>query len=117
MAEGSCIQSYKLVAAVAAAAAVVARVSHVLYILDASCGSLHHLCCGCAYDWNALLLHFLYVIHCCIAVHNMAFTLVTSLCCVQVSATIHLANRNWAALVDDFIDLEFLPADANRCVL
>jgi hypothetical protein len=34
---------------------------------------------------------------------------------LQVSATIHLANRNWAALVDDFIDLEFLPADANRC--
>jgi hypothetical protein len=24
------------------------------------------------------------------------------------------ANRNWAALIDDFIDLEFLPADANR---
>jgi hypothetical protein len=34
--------------------------------------------------------------------------------CPQVSATIHLANRNWAALVDDFIDLEFLPTDANR---
>jgi hypothetical protein len=26
------------------------------------------------------------------------------------------ANRNWSALVDDFVDLEFLPADANRCV-
>lgn len=36
---------------------------------------------------------------------------------VQVSATIHLANRNWAALVDDFIDLEFLPTDANRRVI
>lgn len=32
----------------------------------------------------------------------------------MVSATIHLANRNWSALVDDFIDLEFLPTDANR---
>uniref|UniRef100_A0A383VLQ5 ABC1 atypical kinase-like domain-containing protein n=1 Tax=Tetradesmus obliquus TaxID=3088 RepID=A0A383VLQ5_TETOB len=35
----------------------------------------------------------------------------------MVSATIHLANRNWAALVDDFIDLEFLPTDANRAVI
>eukprot|EP00878_Enallax_costatus_P022842 GHUV01024272.1.p1 GENE.GHUV01024272.1~~GHUV01024272.1.p1 ORF type:complete len:684 (+),score=139.67 GHUV01024272.1:232-2283(+) len=35
----------------------------------------------------------------------------------MVSATIHLANRNWAALVDDFIDLEFLPPDANRAVI
>ncbi|WIA08193.1 hypothetical protein OEZ85_007646 [Tetradesmus obliquus] len=35
----------------------------------------------------------------------------------MVSATIHLANRNWAALVDDFIDLEFLPTDANRRVI
>lgn len=26
------------------------------------------------------------------------------------------ANRNWAALIDDFIDLDFLPADANRWV-
>lgn len=24
------------------------------------------------------------------------------------------ANRNWAALIDDFIDLDFLPQDANR---
>jgi hypothetical protein len=29
----------------------------------------------------------------------------------------HQANRNWAALIDDFIDLEFLPKDANRAVI
>lgn len=26
------------------------------------------------------------------------------------------ANRNWSALIDDFIDLDFLPQDANRWV-
>eukprot|EP00775_Hariotina_reticulata_P011760 gene11760-11906_t len=36
---------------------------------------------------------------------------------LKVSATIHLANRNWAALVGDFIDLGFLPEDANRAVI
>ena len=32
----------------------------------------------------------------------------------MVSATIHLANRDWNALIDDFIALDFLPADADR---
>mmetsp|Transcript_6338 Transcript_6338/g.15184 ORF Transcript_6338/g.15184 Transcript_6338/m.15184 type:complete len:662 (+) Transcript_6338:167-2152(+) len=32
----------------------------------------------------------------------------------MVSATIHLANRDWDALVDDFIALEFLPRDSDR---
>ncbi len=32
----------------------------------------------------------------------------------MISATIHLANRDWAALIDDFIDLEFLPKDCDR---
>lgn len=36
---------------------------------------------------------------------------------VMVSALIHLANRDWAALVDDFIELEVLPKDANRPVV
>ena len=31
-----------------------------------------------------------------------------------VSAIIHLANKDYEALVDDFIDLEILPADCNR---
>eukprot|EP00879_Flechtneria_rotunda_P007223 GHRR01007579.1.p1 GENE.GHRR01007579.1~~GHRR01007579.1.p1 ORF type:complete len:633 (+),score=243.40 GHRR01007579.1:333-2231(+) len=35
----------------------------------------------------------------------------------MVSATIHLANRNWSAMVDDFIALDFLPQDANRAVI
>jgi hypothetical protein len=34
----------------------------------------------------------------------------------MVSATIHLANRDWDALIDDFIALEFLPQGADRCV-
>lgn len=33
---------------------------------------------------------------------------------VMVSATIHLANRDWGALVDDFIALRFLPRDAGE---
>lgn len=33
----------------------------------------------------------------------------------MVSATIHLANRDWGALVDDFIALGFLPRDAGGC--
>ena len=32
----------------------------------------------------------------------------------MVSATIHLANRDWGALVDDFIALGFLPAGCDR---
>jgi len=32
----------------------------------------------------------------------------------MVRATIHLANRDWAALVDDFVALGFLPSDADR---
>ena len=32
----------------------------------------------------------------------------------MVSATVHLANRNWDALVGDFADLGFLPPDADR---
>ena len=31
-----------------------------------------------------------------------------------VSAIVHLANKDYAALVDDFIQLEILPADCNR---
>jgi len=34
----------------------------------------------------------------------------------MVSATIHLANRDWDALVDDFIALGFLPQSSDRCV-
>lgn len=33
----------------------------------------------------------------------------------MVSATIHLANRDWDALVEDFISLGFLPRDCDRC--
>lgn len=33
---------------------------------------------------------------------------------LMVSAVIHLANKNYAALVDDFIKLNILPADTNR---
>ena len=36
---------------------------------------------------------------------------------MQVSATIHLANRDWAALVADFVNLGFLPDDADRGVI
>lgn len=32
----------------------------------------------------------------------------------MVSATIHLGNRDWNALITDFIALGFLPADADR---
>ena len=35
----------------------------------------------------------------------------------MVSATIHLANRDWASLVDDFVALDFLPADCDRGVI
>jgi hypothetical protein len=35
---------------------------------------------------------------------------------LQVSATIHLANKDWDALIDDFIALGFLPRDADRYV-
>ena len=35
----------------------------------------------------------------------------------MVSATIHLANRDWPALIDDFVALEFLPADCDRGVI
>ena len=31
-----------------------------------------------------------------------------------VSAIVHLANKDYAALVDDFIELEILPSDCNR---
>ena len=32
----------------------------------------------------------------------------------MVSATIHLGNRDWNALIDDFIALGFLPAGSDR---
>ena len=32
----------------------------------------------------------------------------------MVSAIVHLANKDYAALVDDFIRLEILPSDCNR---
>lgn len=32
----------------------------------------------------------------------------------MVSATIHLGNRDWDALIDDFIALGFLPTDSDR---
>ena len=32
----------------------------------------------------------------------------------MVSATIHLGNRDWDALIDDFIALGFLPANSDR---
>lgn len=35
----------------------------------------------------------------------------------MVSATIHLANRDWPALIDDFVALEFLPANCDRGVI
>lgn len=34
-----------------------------------------------------------------------------------MSATIHLANRDWDALIDDFIALGFLPAGCDRGVI
>lgn len=32
----------------------------------------------------------------------------------MVSATIHLANQDWGALVDDFVALGFLPPDCDK---
>ena len=32
----------------------------------------------------------------------------------MVSATIHLANRDWNGLINDFIDLQFLPPNSDR---
>lgn len=32
----------------------------------------------------------------------------------MVSATIHLANKDWNALIDDFISLNFLPRNPDR---
>eukprot|EP00955_Chlamydomonas_euryale_P017467 186759-Chlamydomonas_euryale.AAC.1 len=32
----------------------------------------------------------------------------------MVSATIHLANRDWDALIGDFVSLGFLPSDCDR---
>jgi aarF domain-containing kinase len=39
------------------------------------------------------------------------------MCLEQVSAVIHLANRNWSALIDDFVALGFLPTDADRATI
>lgn len=33
----------------------------------------------------------------------------------MVSATIHLANRDWNGLIDDFVALGFLPVGCDRC--
>ena len=35
----------------------------------------------------------------------------------MISAVIHLANKDYAALVDDFINLEILPSDTNRAAV
>jgi len=35
----------------------------------------------------------------------------------MVAATIHLANKNWSAVVEDFVALGFLPADCDRRVI
>ncbi|GIL78183.1 hypothetical protein Vretifemale_7622 [Volvox reticuliferus] len=35
----------------------------------------------------------------------------------MVSATIHLANRDWSALIDDFVELGFLPPDPDRALI
>ncbi len=32
----------------------------------------------------------------------------------MISAIIHLGNRDWASLIDDFVSLRFLPPDCNR---
>ena len=32
----------------------------------------------------------------------------------MISAIIHLGNRDWGSLVDDFVELGFLPLDCNR---
>lgn len=33
---------------------------------------------------------------------------------IMVRATIHLANKDFSLLVDDFVDLDFLPSDVDR---
>lgn len=33
---------------------------------------------------------------------------------IMVRATIHLANRDFSQLIEDFIDLDFLPPDVDR---
>jgi len=35
----------------------------------------------------------------------------------MVSAIIHLANRDYSSLVEDFIGLEILPADCDRSLV
>ncbi len=35
----------------------------------------------------------------------------------MISAVIHLANKDYASLVDDFIQLEILPQDTNRAAV
>ena len=35
----------------------------------------------------------------------------------MISAVIHLANKNYAALVDDFMRLNILPPDSNRATI
>lgn len=35
----------------------------------------------------------------------------------MISAVIHLANKDYASLVDDFIDLKILPADCNKATI
>ena len=35
----------------------------------------------------------------------------------MISAIIHLANKDYASLVDDFIKLNILPADSNRAAI
>ena len=35
----------------------------------------------------------------------------------MIAAVIHLANKDYAALVDDFIRLEILPSDTNRAAV
>lgn len=35
----------------------------------------------------------------------------------MVSSIIHLANKDYAALVDDFVELNILPADCDRALV
>ena len=35
----------------------------------------------------------------------------------MISAVIHLANKDYASLVDDFIDLKILPADSDKATI
>ena len=35
----------------------------------------------------------------------------------MVAATVHLANRDWAQLCEDFVELGFLPPDCDRRVI